>query len=109
VNVEIEKKERAQPTYATVDVDLGNARDNTEIASPFAPARLVVWDLDGSLSVRINRMDAPLLPLHVGDVLQFAPGAPERFWHLYATNAAQAGKKATLVLGTDPLWLSRGT
>jgi hypothetical protein len=107
--VEIEKKERAQPAYAVVELDLGAARDKAEVTLPFAPARVVVWDLDGNLSVRINRNDAPLLPLHVGDVLQFAPGASERIWHLYATNAAQAGKKATLVLGSDPLWLSRGT
>jgi hypothetical protein len=105
--MDLEKKQK-QIDYELVRLDLREGRSNEKVTLPFAPVRLIVWDLDGTLEIRINRPDSPLLPLHVGDVLEFAPGASERLWNLYITNTAQASEKATLVLCTGPLRLSRG-
>ncbi|RLC68674.1 MAG: hypothetical protein DRI26_09855 [Chloroflexi bacterium] len=102
------KREHAPLKYAVVSLDLGEARGNVEVEFPFAAAKVVVWDLDGSVQVKLNRPDAPLIPLHQGDTLELAPSSGLRFWHIYITNESQPDGRCTFLLLLPPLDAHRG-
>ena len=94
--------------YDLVDLDLGEPHENAEIELPFAAVKIIAWELDGLAQVRLNRRNAPLLPLHQGDQLMLDVNNTQRFWHVYVSNESQPGKKLTLLLVSPPMDARRG-
>jgi len=83
-------------TYTTLSLDLGIARDNVEVE--IDGDVIAVLAITGELDLRLNEKDEPIIEL---DKFIRLVTKPARFRKLYFTNAAQAGKSATLYIGRE--------
>jgi len=83
-------------TYTTLSIDLSVARDNVEVE--IDGDVIAVLAITGELDLRLNEKDEPIIEL---DKFIRLVTKPARFRKLYFTNAAQAGKSATLYIGRE--------
>jgi len=82
--------------YDILKIDLAIARTNVEVE--IIGDVISVVEITGTLDVRLNEKDEPLIEL---DKVSRTRIIPQKFTKLFFTNTAQPGKSATLYIGRE--------